>query len=118
MGNAEDDGLNEYDRDKNQKQSLVLHTIASACTTSSQFADVQAIAIALESKKFSLGIQNLSGGYTNYTYKVFLVPSVDDEEQNKPHDGTGAGPLAMCPHAAQLSGSYYGTRNNKRQLDS
>jgi hypothetical protein len=86
MGNAEDDGLNEYDRDKNQKQSIVLHTIASACTTSSQFADVQAIAIALESKKFSLGIQNLSGGYTNYTYKVFLVPSVDDEEQNNDDD--------------------------------
>jgi hypothetical protein len=77
MGNEEDDddGLNEYDRDKNQKQSLVLQTIASACTTSSQFEDVQTIATALESKRYSLGIQNLSGGYTNYTYKVFLVSS-------------------------------------------
>ena len=80
MANEDDDGLNEYDRDKNQKQSLVLHTIATACTTSSQFADVQSIAAALESKRYSLGILNLSGGYTNYTYKVFLVPS--NEEKN------------------------------------
>jgi hypothetical protein len=73
--------LNEYDRDKIQKQSLVLHTIASACTTSSQFADVRSIATALECKRYSLGIQNLSGGYTNYTYKVFLVSSaVDDDD--------------------------------------
>lgn len=81
--NNKDEGLNEYDRDKIQKQSLVLSTITAACTTDSQFADIQNIATALESKRYSLGIQNLSGGYTNYTYKIFLVSSAGEVEGNR-----------------------------------
>ena len=78
----EDDGLNEYDRDKIQKQSLVLSTLTSACTTSSPYADIQSIASALESGTYKLAIENLSGGYTIYTYKVFLT-TIDDDEGDK-----------------------------------
>jgi len=76
--NNDDDGLNDYERDKIQKQSLVLSTLASTITTSSPHTDIQIMATALESGKYKLGIENLSGGYTNYTYKVFLTSTASD----------------------------------------
>ena len=78
----EDDNLNEYERDKIQKQSLVLSTLTSAITASSPHTDIQTIATALESGKYKLGIENLSGGYTNYTYKVFLTSTSDNDSDN------------------------------------
>lgn len=81
--NNDDDGLNEYERDKIQKQSLVLSTLTSAFTTSSPHTDIQTIATALESGKYKLSIENLSGGYTNYTYKVFLTSTTSDNESDE-----------------------------------
>ena len=79
---TEEEGLDEYERDKIQKQSLVLSTLTSAFTTSSQHIDIQTIATALESGKYKLGIENLSGGYTNYTYKVFLTSTTGDNDSD------------------------------------
>ena len=90
--NIEEDGLNEYERDKIQKQSLVLSTLTSAFTTSSPHTDIQAMATALESKKYKLRIENLSGGYTNYTYKVFLTSTTGD---NGSDDNTAAQSTAL-----------------------
>lgn len=77
-----DDGLNDYDRDKIRKQSLVLSIIAAHCSATSPFEDVRTIASALESGKAKLEIENLAGGYTNYTYKVKLVPTSNEEGGN------------------------------------
>ena len=86
--NINNDGLNDYDRDKIQKQSLVLSTIKSSCTTTSPYKDIQSIATALKSDKYKLGIDNLSGGYTNYTYKVFLVPIDGDDDGGDTKEST------------------------------
>ena len=80
--NSEEEGLNEYDRDKIQKQSLVLSTLTSAITTSSPYTDIQTIATSLESGKYKLSIENLSGGYTNYTYKVYLTSTTSDNDSD------------------------------------
>ena len=85
---SDDDGLNEYDRDKLQKQSLVLSTLTTVCKSynsthnpSSHHEDIQTIAKALQSNKYKLSIENLSGGYTNYTYKVYLT-NIDNNDDS------------------------------------
>eukprot|EP00571_Detonula_confervacea_P011454 CAMPEP_0172304114 /NCGR_PEP_ID=MMETSP1058-20130122/5557_1 /TAXON_ID=83371 /ORGANISM="Detonula confervacea, Strain CCMP 353" /LENGTH=471 /DNA_ID=CAMNT_0013015201 /DNA_START=191 /DNA_END=1606 /DNA_ORIENTATION=+ len=83
MGN--DDNLSDYERDKIDKQSLVLKIIAEHCTSDSEHDDIRVFADALGGGLARLGIENLSGGYTNYTYKVYLKKLGDDEDAPHHH---------------------------------
>eukprot|EP00978_Attheya_sp_CCMP212_P001352 scaffold2847_cov56-Attheya_sp.AAC.2 len=73
MAMAEDDeDISDFDRDKKEKQRLVVDAVASHCRVDSSFEDLRVIADAILQHGDTLEIENLAGGYTNYTYKLFL----------------------------------------------
>jgi len=73
MAMAEDDeDISDFDRDKKEKQRLVVDAVASHCSVDSSFEDLRVIADAILQHGDTLEIENLAGGYTNYTYKLFL----------------------------------------------
>lgn len=70
--------LSDYDRDKIAKQALVKETLAVHCTAESPFEEIRAIALAL-ARGEEVRLSNLSGGYTNYTYKIAVGEEGDGE---------------------------------------
>jgi hypothetical protein len=73
MGSEEEKNTMEEARRKEQleKKQLVLDAIAAQCNDSSEFEDLKSIGEALKAGD-KLGCKIISGGKTNFSYKVFL----------------------------------------------
>lgn len=61
----------QIDIDREVKKRLVLETIEKNCTEDSEFEDLRTIASALKQGD-TLDIKIISGGFTNFSYKVYL----------------------------------------------
>ena len=71
MSRHETKNVENNDADKELKKRLVLETIQSHCTKDSEFQDFRTIANSLEDGD-NLDIKIISGGLTNFSYKIFL----------------------------------------------
>ena len=65
----------EFANDKNVKKTLLIETITKECTTS-EHEILQQIKIAI-GEGGTLEAVVLSGGYTNYSYKVYVKEQPD-----------------------------------------
>jgi len=63
--------MQAIETDKQLKKQLVAEVIASNCNDSSQFEDLRAIGQALNEGD-ELIVEILTGGYCNFSYRVFL----------------------------------------------
>ena len=61
----------EFANDKNVKKTLLIETITKECTTS-EHEILQQINNAIGGEGSTLEAIVLSGGYTNYSYKVYV----------------------------------------------
>lgn len=61
----------EVDQDKELKKNILLELVASKCNESSDFEDFRTVAEAVKNGD-TLTAKVISGGVTNYSYKVFL----------------------------------------------
>ena len=59
--------------EKERKKQLVIDSVQEHCTIDSPFGDLRAIAKALQDPKVQLDATVISGGATNYSYKVYAV---------------------------------------------
>lgn len=66
----------DIEQDKEMKKQLLIHIIASYCNESSEFEDFRLISRALK-RGDKLHAEVISGGATNYSYKVYLEKSLD-----------------------------------------
>jgi hypothetical protein len=62
--------FNAIEEDKEAKKQLVIDFIKPKCTADSPFQDLRDIGVALEDEGDDLKLKILSGGISNYSYKV------------------------------------------------
>lgn len=70
---AEAEVVDQKLQDVQAKMKIVEDIVVSLCQEDSEFADLRNMATALKSGNDSLKIKSLSGGITNYSYKVSLA---------------------------------------------